>query len=133
MDWEAWARRFEEVRGADEFEALFAAQRTFQDPVTPPTHDVRAVAENTDRIFSNWRQHVDSIRGGDSWAWFEWTGSATFRHAATPSSASIPVVMHGATVVEVDGDGLVIRWRDYLDTNEPIQQIRAGGDVPEPS
>ena len=32
--------------------------------------------------------------------------------------------MQGATVIEVDADGKVTRWRDYLDTNEPTQQIR---------
>jgi hypothetical protein len=41
--------------------------------------------------------------------------------------------MHGATVVEVDGEGLVTRWRDYLDRKEPEEQIRrwyarSGGD-----
>jgi limonene-1,2-epoxide hydrolase len=34
--------------------------------------------------------------------------------------------MSGATVIEVDGDGKVTSWRDYLDTNEPMQQIKAG-------
>jgi limonene-1,2-epoxide hydrolase len=29
-------------------------------------------------------------------------------------------------VVAVDGDGKVTSWRDYLDTNEPMQQIQAG-------
>ena len=32
--------------------------------------------------------------------------------------------MRGATIVEVDADGLVTRWRDYLDRKEPEQQIR---------
>ena len=34
--------------------------------------------------------------------------------------------MQGATVIEVDADGKVTSWRDYLDTNEPTQQIQAG-------
>jgi limonene-1,2-epoxide hydrolase len=34
--------------------------------------------------------------------------------------------MSGATVLRVDGDGKVTQWRDYLDTNEPMQQIQAG-------
>jgi limonene-1,2-epoxide hydrolase len=34
--------------------------------------------------------------------------------------------MQGATVVEVDAAGKVTSWRDYLDTNEPTQQITAG-------
>ena len=32
--------------------------------------------------------------------------------------------MHGATIVEVDADGLVTCWRDYLDRKEPEHQIR---------
>jgi hypothetical protein len=32
--------------------------------------------------------------------------------------------MHGGTVVEVDADGLVTRWRDYLDRKEPEDQLR---------
>ncbi len=31
----------------------------------------------------------------------------------------------GATVVEVDHQGKVTRWRDYLDTGEPLQQIKS--------
>jgi hypothetical protein len=32
--------------------------------------------------------------------------------------------MHGATIIEVDGDGLDTTWRDYLDRKEPEEQIR---------
>jgi hypothetical protein len=117
MDWPAWAQRFQAVKGPDAFEALFAADRQFCDPVTPWTSDVRKVAEQTDALFPDWHQAIDSIRGGEDWAVFEWTGTATFQ-------GSIPVVVHGATVVEVDSAGLVTRWRDYLDTNEPMSQIQ---------
>jgi limonene-1,2-epoxide hydrolase len=34
--------------------------------------------------------------------------------------------MTGATVIEVDSEGKVTSWRDYLDTNEPAQQISRG-------
>ena len=34
--------------------------------------------------------------------------------------------MTGATVIDVDEDGKVTDWRDYLDTNEPTQQIQNG-------
>jgi limonene-1,2-epoxide hydrolase len=34
--------------------------------------------------------------------------------------------MEGATVITVDHGGKVTSWRDYLDTNEPMQQIQAG-------
>lgn len=127
MDWDTWARRFEEA-DADEFEAMFATERTFEDPVTPPTSDIRGVSDLTASVFPDWRQRVDVIRGGEDWAVFEWTGTATFGGSGAEGGAGVPVVMHGATVVEVDADGLVTRWRDYLDTNEPISQIQAGSE-----
>jgi len=123
MDWEAWARAFEGIEGPDAFAALFAEGGRFCDPVTPWTTDVRKVATDTDAIFPDWSQRVDRIRGGDDWAVFEWTGTATFKAGAGPG---IPIAMQGATVVEVDSDGKVTSWRDYLDTNEPTQQIQAG-------
>ncbi|HEX3793398.1 MAG TPA: nuclear transport factor 2 family protein [Acidimicrobiales bacterium] len=121
MDWEAWARRFENLDGADDFVALFAPEGVFRDPVTPWTTDVRKVADDTNALFPDWRQRVDGIRGGADWAVFEWTGTGTFQ-----GSIPIPITMEGATVIAVDGDGLVLSWRDYLDTNEPTQQIQAG-------
>ena len=121
MDWPAWARTFESVQGPEEFAGLFAAGGTFCDPVTPPTTDVRKVASDTDSIFPDWSQTVDQIRGGRDWAVFEWTGTGTFDAG---DGRTAPIVMQGATVVEVDAEGKVTRWRDYLDTNEPAQQIR---------
>jgi limonene-1,2-epoxide hydrolase len=123
MDWPAWAATFENVKGPDEFEALFAEGGKFCDPVTPWTTDVRKVATDTDAIFPDWRQKIDRIRGGDDWAVFEWTGTATFPVEGKPG---IPISMQGATVVAVDAQGKVTSWRDYLDTNEPTQQITAG-------
>ena len=29
-------------------------------------------------------------------------------------------------MIDVNADGKVTSWRDYLDTNEPMQQIQAG-------
>jgi limonene-1,2-epoxide hydrolase len=121
MDWQSWARTFESVHGPEEFAGLFAPGGTFCDPVTPPTTDVRKVARDTDAIFPDWSQTVDRIRGGQDWAVFEWTGKGTF-DAGEGRRARI--VMQGATVIEVDAEGKVTRWRDYLDTNEPAQQIR---------
>jgi limonene-1,2-epoxide hydrolase len=121
IDWQAWARRFESVHGPDEFAGLFAPGGTFCDPVTAPTTDVRKVASDTDAIFPDWSQTVDRIRGGTDWAVFEWTGTATFDAG---DGRNAPIVMTGATVIDVDTEGRVSRWRDYLDTNEPTQQIR---------
>ena len=123
-DWAAWARTFESIDGPDEFAALFAPGGRFCDPVTPWTTDLHKVARDTDAIFPDWKQRVDRIRGGADWAVFEWTGTATF-HAGV-GKAGIPVVMSGATVIDVDADGKVTAWRDYLDTNEPTQQIQNG-------
>ena len=123
MDWQAWARAFEAVKGPDAFAALFAPDGVFCDPVTSWTTDVRKVASDTDQMFPDWQQRVDTIRGGEDWAVFEWTGTATFRQEV---SAGIPIAMEGATVIAVDRDGKVTSWRDYLDTNQPMQQIQAG-------
>jgi limonene-1,2-epoxide hydrolase len=123
MDWEAWARRFEGIEGPDAFAALFAEGGRFCDPVTPWTTDLHKVARDTDAIFPDWAQRVDRIRGGDDWAVFEWTGTGTFTADGQPA---VPIRMQGATVIEVDADGKVTAWRDYLDTNEPMQQIQAG-------
>jgi limonene-1,2-epoxide hydrolase len=120
MDWETWARTFEQTHGPDAFASLFAVGGRFSDPVTPWTTDVRKVASDTDSMFPDWAQRIDRIRGGDDWAVFEWTGTGTF---TSPGSPGVPISMSGATVVEVDGDGKVTSWRDYLDTNEPMQQI----------
>jgi len=124
VDWQAWARRMEQTEGTDAFESLFAPGGMFRDPVTPWTTDVRKVSDQTIGIFPDWKQRIDTIRGGDDWAVWEWTGTGTF--SPGPDAPGIPIVMEGATVIEVDGEGRVTRWRDYLDTNEPIQQIQKG-------
>ena len=123
-DWDAWARTFESIDGPDDFAALFAPDGRFCDPVTPWTTDLHKVARDTDAIFPDWNQRVDRIRGGEDWAVFEWTGTATFHPGE--GKAGVPISMTGATVIDVDGDGKVTAWRDYLDTNEPTQQITAG-------
>lgn len=125
-DWNAWKDRFETSLGPDDFGALFADGGTFQDPVTAPTTDVRAVAEHTASIFPDWHQEVHTIRGGEDWAVFEWSGSGTYRGPGAEAGPGFGVTMQGATVIEVDSAGLVTRWRDYLDTNDAIQQVMAG-------
>ena len=35
---------------------------------------------------------------------------------------TIPIEIHGSTVVDVNGDGLVTRWRDYFDLKEIERQ-----------
>ena len=127
MDWDTWARRAEAALDFSEptsWRALFADDATFADPeTTTPTSDLRNIQGQTASIFPDWRQEITSIRGGEDWAVFEWIGRATY---TPPAGPAVPIEMHGATIVEVNGAGLVTSWRDYLDRKEPEQQIRAG-------
>ena len=104
-DWDAFARTLEaalDMGTKGGFRELFA-------PVMP-----------------DWRQEITSIRGGDAWAFFEWIGYATYRSRdGNGPGDGTPITMHGATIIEVDGDGLITSWRDYLDRKEPEDQIRA--------
>lgn len=135
MDWQAWARRAEEAidmrrspgDGGVVWRELFAEDAEFGDPATSSTTDLGAIAHDTRDVFPDWHQQITWIRGGDDWAVFEWVGRATYKggpqEGVTGSGA--PVEMQGCTIVEVDGDGRVTRWRDYLDRKQPEEQIRA--------
>ena len=127
MNWEAWARRAEkalDVAKRGNWNGLFAPGATFGDPHTPSTKDLGRVSRQTARIFPDWTQEITSIRGAETWAVFEWIGRGTFTPADTPGNGTA-VVMHGATIIEVDPEGLVTHWRDYLDRKEPEEQILA--------
>jgi hypothetical protein len=121
MDWEAWARQAEraiDVANRGDWRSLFAPEATFADPNTATTKDLRGIARDTRAVFPDWRQEITRIRGGDDWAVFEWIGRATYQPTGTA------ITMHGATIVDVNNDGLVTSWRDYLDRKEPEEQIR---------
>ena len=127
MDWDAWARRAEkalDVEGRGDWRGLFAPGATFSDPNTPSTTDVRQISRDTRAIFPDWTQEITSIRGGDDWAVFEWIGRATYTPGPGRPGAPAAIEMHGATIIEVDADGLVTYWKDYLDRKEPENQIR---------
>jgi hypothetical protein len=90
-----WARTFEGVKGPDQFAALFAPEGVFCDPVTPWTTDVRKVASDTDQIFPDWQQRVDTIRGGDDWA----KATATFpQEGSGPAICLLTVTSPDTTV-----------------------------------
>jgi hypothetical protein len=126
VEWEDWARRIEQVQDPDGMVALFAAGGTYCDPLTPTTTDVRAVAVQTFRVFPDWQQRLVRIRGGDDWAFFEWTGVGTYRGPGAEEGPGFPVSLEGCTAVEVDADGLVTRYRDYPDVYASIQQVTDG-------
>jgi hypothetical protein len=129
VDWQAWAEKVEravDMAAGGDWKGLFAPGATFADPNSAPTHDLRRISRETRAVFPDWTQEITMIRGGDDWAVFEWIGRATYRPATADSlGAGTPIEMHGATIVEVDAEGLVTSWRDYLDRKEPEDQIRA--------
>ena len=132
MDWEAWARRAELALAFQEeavgWRELFAPGATFGDPSTAVTADLRSVQRGTARVFPDWRQQITSIRGASDWAVFEWVGRATYVGRGPDDRAGgARVEMHGATIVEVNAEGLVTAWRDYLDRKEAEDQIKAHG------
>lgn len=137
MDWNDWAKRTEralDVAERGDWKGLFAPGATFGDPHTPSTKDLGSVARHTRKIFPDWKQEITSIRGGGRWAVFEWIGRGTFTMEGSPGSGT-PITMHGATIVEVNEQGLVTFWRDYLDRKEPEEQILGaiGAAGPKPS
>jgi hypothetical protein len=131
-NWDAWARKAEKALAFEEdgsWRDLFAPDATFSDPNTPGTSDLRSVQRDTARIFPDWRQEITSIRGSDDWAVFEWIGRATYAGRSPDDPvAGTPIEMHGVTIIEVDTDGLVTSWRDYLDRKEPEVQLRAAAE-----
>jgi hypothetical protein len=129
MDWDGWARRAEralDVAQRGDWKSLFAPGARFSDPATTtPTADLGSISRSTREMFPDWTQEITRIRGGNDWAVFEWIGRATYTPGPGRPGAPAPIEMHGATIIEVDGDGLVTSWRDYLDRKEPEEQIRA--------
>ena len=124
-DWDLFARRLEAaldmrtpLPGSEPggFRALFAPGAQFADPANPATDDLRAIQRQTRDVFPDWHQEITSMRGDDDWAVFEWVGRASYQ--------GIPIEMHGCSIIELDDDGLITSWRDYLDRKEPEQQIK---------
>ena len=128
-NWNDFARTLEQaldMRTGGRFRDLFAPGARFADPANAPTEDLRDIQLQTKAVMPDWHQDITSIRGGDDWAFFEWVGHATY---AAPGGVGpgngTPITMHGATIIEVDDDGLITSWRDYLDRKEPEQQIKS--------
>ena len=130
-DWDDWARRVERAldvvhRSDTDFQDLFAPDATFIDPTqVATTKDLPDVSRATQAIFPDWTQEVTSIRGGDDFAAFEWIGRGTFTWKGKNTGRAIE--MEGVTLVEVDADGLVTKWRDYFDMKSVEEKMRGGG------
>jgi hypothetical protein len=117
MDWSSWATRLESALGPEgDFPSFFAHGALFSDPVNTPTTDIAAIEEMTKASFPDWRQEITSVHGDAVGGAFEWTGRGTL-------GGTVPIEIHGCTVVDVNDEGLVTRWRDYFDLKEIDGQI----------
>jgi hypothetical protein len=117
MDWSSWAERLETALGPEgDFPSFFAPDALFSDPVNAPTTDIAAIEEMTKASFPDWRQEITWVHGDDVGGVFEWIGKGTL-------GGTIPIEIHGCTVVDVDHVGRVTRWRDYFDLKEIDDQI----------
>ncbi len=121
VEWEDWTKRLRQALGADatvRLRTLFASDGVFTDPVTASTTDIGSVEDITDSSFPDWQQEVTATHGDSSGGAFEWIGRGTL-------GGGIRIEMHGCTMVELDADGLVTRWRDYFDLKEIEKQMGA--------
>jgi hypothetical protein len=119
MDWTEWAKRLEHALGPEgDFPSFFATGALFSDPVNAPTPDLAAIEEMTKASFPDWRQEILWVHGDDEGGAFEWIGRGTL-------GGTIPIEIHGSTVVDVDAEGLVTRWRDYFDLHQIDEQVSA--------
>ena len=119
MDWSSWAKRLERALGPEgDFPSFFAPGALFSDPVNAPTPDIAAIEDMTNASFPDWQQEITSVHGDEVGGVFEWIGRGTL-------GGTIPIEMHGCTVVDVNADGLVTRWRDYFDLKEIEEQVAA--------
>jgi hypothetical protein len=115
MDWQAWAEKAERIltyeapEGA--FRTLFAPGGEFSDPVNGPTTDIDGIEALTRSVYPDWRQEITAVFGDDRGGAFEWVGRGTL-------GGKTPTVLHGCTMLEVDDEGLILRWRDYFDLRE---------------
>jgi SnoaL-like domain len=127
VDWTLWQGKLEHSLGPEGvFADLFAVGALFSDPVNAPTMDLAAIEEMTEASFPDWRQEINWVHGDDTAGAFEWIGRGTL-------GGSIPIEIHGCTVVDVDASGLVTRWRDYFDLSEIDRQVAEAGAATSPA
>lgn len=124
MDWQAWENRISETLRADSeanFRDLFAPGALFSDPVNKPTTDLDEIENMTESSFPDWHQEVIGVHGDDRGGAFEWIGRGRL-------GGTIPIEIHGCTMVDVDTSGQVTRWRDYFDLKEIEEQVAAASE-----
>ena len=130
MQWDEWTRLLAKALGAGaevRLRELFAPGGVFTDPVTSHTTDIGSVEDVTDASLPDWTQEITGTHGDATGGAFEWIGRGTI-------GGTIPIEIHGCTMVELDPEGRVTRWRDYFDLKEIETQMGrsiedAQGDV----
>ena len=118
MEWEAWIERVTGALGAGaevRLRELFAPGGIFTDPVTTRTTDIGSIEDMTDASFPDWSQEIICSHGEPTGGAFEWIGRGTL--------GTTPIELHGCTMIELDADGQVTRWRDYFDLKEIETQL----------
>ena len=119
-DWDAYVRKLEaalDMRGGTGFRDLFAKGARFADPANAPPRTCATYSTRPARS-----SRTGTRRSPRSAA--VTTGPCSSGSAGPRSTSSTPITMHGATILELDDDGLITSWRDYLDRKEPEDQIR---------
>lgn len=128
-DWDAWARRVETAldvatRSDTDFQALFAPDGIYIDPTqTASASDLPDVSRQTRAIFPDWTTTFTSIRGTQTWAALEWVGRGTYTPEDGGATGATAIELPGVTLVDIDDQGLVTRWRDYFDMKGVEDQI----------
>ena len=130
MDWDAWARRAESALDFEQpgrWRDLFADGAEFGDPQHAEHH-------RPPRGAARHRRHLPGLAPGDhddprrrrlGGVRVDRPRDLRGTRRRRSRSPGTPIEMHGASIVEVDGDGLVTKWADYLDRKEPEVQLRA--------
>lgn len=124
-DWDRWARTIEELyRPADRtwISTLFADDCEYVGPHLGPIRDMHAVHDVTESMFTDFGWTITSMRGAERFAAFEYAFTGTYIGPGAPEGG-VPVVAHGACIVDVDDDGLICAMREYARPGEVEAQL----------
>jgi hypothetical protein len=129
LDWDEWRccveRALDFRDDAVHLHDLFADGGVFQDPANQPTTDIAAIEAITVRFCPDWRETIVNFRHGEDWAVFEWNGRGHFAGRADGAGRGVELTLSGMSMVEVDAAGRIVRYRDYLDRKDVIDQVEA--------
>jgi limonene-1,2-epoxide hydrolase len=70
-------------------------------------------------LFHDFRSEVVAVASHD--------GVVFMQHHDSVMIGRRPLTQHGVSVFEIDGDGKIVKWRDYYDSKEIA--VKLGADV----